>query len=292
MEPTPDGPRLYPLNALLNAFTQDAQARYDAKQQGMPLGAQAGHPRLNREIGGAFAPGLHILHGAPGSGKSAFALQIAATCGCPCLYVTCEMAPLELLRRVTARVTKTYLGRFKSGDLPPAEAQRLACQACDKTPLLGLLDVTSAAAPPDILLTSAAAMRRADSANPHLLIIVDSVHSWVRGLPAATLTETEALIAGLDALRALAQRQNCALIGIAERNRASMKSEGQNAAAGTRVFEYAAETVFALAADKETPDANGIMPITLTIGKNRNGTPGKKITYQFHGATQTFTEGD
>jgi len=66
------------------------------------------------------------MHGQPGTGKTAFALQVAAQCGFPCLYVTCEMAPLELLRRHTARVTRTYLNRFKSGELSPRESLELA----------------------------------------------------------------------------------------------------------------------------------------------------------------------
>lgn len=38
------------------------------------------------------------------------------------------MRPLELLRRVTARVTGTYLGRLKSGELDPPTSLRLARQ--------------------------------------------------------------------------------------------------------------------------------------------------------------------
>src|SRR5918996_1264990 len=83
-------------------------------------------PQLDDVLGGALQPGVHVVHASPGAGKTALALQIAATCGFPALFVTCEMAPLELLRRITARVTETLLGRLKSGEYDPTRVVKLA----------------------------------------------------------------------------------------------------------------------------------------------------------------------
>ena len=279
-------PRLLQLRSLLEEFSDDAEARFDARQTGKPLGAVTGFSELDRELSGALAPGLHILHGSPGSGKTAFALQVAAQCKCPALYVTAEMAPVELLRRITARTTKTYLGRFKSGEFAPVQALDLARRACDAVPFLAIADATQAPARTDTLFGYAETTRKLSPDNPHLLLIIDSVHSWVRGWQGEA-TETEALIAGISALQALAQRLNCAVVGIAERNRAGMKEGGMNAAAGTRTFEYGAESVLELSTDKTT--ALGQTPITLTLSKNRHGAPGRKISLYFKGATQTFT---
>src|SRR5918997_1542382 len=117
----PSIPRLLRLGDLLSDLAADASAAHDAYTSGTPRGPVTGLRTLDRELGGALAAGTHVLHPEPGAGKTALALQVAATCGFPALFVSCEMSALELLRRHTARVTSTYLGRLKSGELGPLE---------------------------------------------------------------------------------------------------------------------------------------------------------------------------
>jgi len=237
---------------------------------------------------GALLSRLHIAHGVPGVGKTAFALQIAATCGCPCLLVTCEMAPLELLRRITARVTSTFLGKFKTGELAPALAGELARKAIKTTPALALLDATSAYATGARIVEAADATRRLAPENGHLLIVVDSLHSWSEG---GQGEEYVRLGEHLAALRQIAARLNCPILAISERNRASMDKGGLSAGAGHRGIEYAAETVLDLGCKLDAqPDANGEIEVTLKIEKNRNGAKGKKIGLKFNGALQRFRE--
>jgi replicative DNA helicase len=214
-------------------------------------------------------------------------LQVAASCGCPALYVTAEMAPLELLRRITARITNTYLGKFKTGELHPKEAARLVRQAAKAAPDMAIMDATQGyASPADIL--SAAEATRTLAPTGHLLIVVDSVHSWAEGAPGGE--EYDRLNAHLAALRKLAARLSCPILTVAERNRAN-SSGGLSAAAGSRKFEYGGESVFDLASKEDsTDDANGERPITLKLAKNRHGTPGKRIELRFHGALQSFRE--
>src|SRR5262245_6513362 len=123
---SPELPRLLRLGDLLDDWQADAQAVHDARVNGTPRGPLTGLATLDQQLGGALAPGLHILHGQPGIGKTAFGLQVAASCGCPALYLTLEMSPLELLRRIAARETDTFLGRFRTGELSPEESVRLA----------------------------------------------------------------------------------------------------------------------------------------------------------------------
>ncbi|HZU78107.1 MAG TPA: DnaB-like helicase C-terminal domain-containing protein, partial [Dehalococcoidia bacterium] len=106
-EPEVQVPQLVRLGGLLCAWEAEAAAAHAARVAGRPRGAVTGLRTLDRELGGALAVGLHVLHAAPGIGKTSFALQAAASCGCPALFVTCEMSPLELFRRHTARVTNT-----------------------------------------------------------------------------------------------------------------------------------------------------------------------------------------
>ncbi len=101
----PERPRAYLLSALAEALAADVAHRQQERAAGRPLGPVSGLRRLDSMLCGAFAPGLHILQGTPGVGKTAFALGLALECRCPALFVTCELSPLELLRRMVARVT-------------------------------------------------------------------------------------------------------------------------------------------------------------------------------------------
>jgi len=281
-------PPLLPLRDLLDQWDRTAAELYEAKQTGKARGPETGLPSLDAELSGALLPGVHIAHGVPGVGKTAFALQIAATCGCPCLLVTAEMQPLELLRRITARVTKTFLGKFKTGELPPAQAGELARKAIKTTPALALLDATSAYATSADIVNGAEATRRLAPENPHLLIVVDSLHSWSEG---GQGEEYVRLGEHLAALRQITARLKCPVLAISERNRASMDKGGLSAGAGHRSIEYAAETVFDLGCEKDAkPDANGEVEVLLRIEKNRNGAKGKKIKLLFNGALQQFRE--
>ena len=93
----PTQARFTRLASLLDEWDADAATRAEAKKSGKALGPLTGLARLDAALGTALEPGLHHVHGNAGVGKTAFALQIAASCGCPCLYVTCEMRALELL---------------------------------------------------------------------------------------------------------------------------------------------------------------------------------------------------
>ncbi len=278
---TPPTPDLCRLSDLLGAWEQDAQAAYQARQGDTARGPLSGFASLDRELGGCFAPGLHIVHGQPGSGKTAFALQVAAQCGCPCLL----LSPLELLRRHTARVTGTYLGRLKSGELSPAESLSLARRVCAAAPLLALADGTRAYASPSWLKDAALA---AKGEEPHLLVVVDSVHSWAEGA-GADASEYETLGAAILGLRSLAHTLCCPILAVSERNRDAMKGGGLSAGAGTRKIEYGAETVIDLTRDMtRRDDGAGEVEITLKLAKNRHGAAGRELPFSFHGAKQQF----
>lgn len=272
---------------LLGAWEVEATAAHEARISGAARGPVTGLPQLDRELGGAFSSGVHIVHGQPGAGKTAFALQTVARCGCPALYVTCEMSPLELLRRLTARSTGTYLGRLKSGELRPQDSVALARQAAEAIPLLALADATQAYASP-LWLRDAALAARGEA--QHLLIVVDSVHSWAESAGSAA-TEYDALNAALAALRTLAHQLCCPILAVAERNRDSINRGGLNAGAGTRKIEYGAETVLDLTRDlSHREDTAGEVEVKVKLAKNRHGAAGKEVDLFFHGALQRFRE--
>ena len=288
--PAPQLPRLLRLSDALQDLRADADSAHEARLTGQPRGAVSGLGMLDRELSGAFAPGLHILHGNAGTGKTALALQIAAECRCPALFVTCEMAPAELLRRHTARVTNTYLGRLKSGEMSGADAEALALRAIQAAPDLAFVDATRAAAVPAYLQECAEIIR---NGSKHLLIVIDSLHTWTQSVVGESgASEYEALNAAIRALQILAANLECPLLMISERNRDSMKSGGLNAGAGTRKIEYQGETVIDLERKPDAiEDVSGEVEVTLKLAKNRHGSIGKPIPLNFHGALQRFSEG-
>jgi replicative DNA helicase len=244
-------------------------------------------------LGGWFQPGLHFLLGAPGAGKSAFALQAAADCRAPSLYVTAEMAPVELLRRLIARQTQTFLGRLKSGELAPAEVERLAVRTCERIECLYLADGTSKPVAPDETCAAIEAIKKAHGATP--LVIIDSLQPWARSNAAGLgVGEYEALEAALGALAAVASSCRAAVLVVTHRNRVGNRAAdggGLFAAKGSGSVEYLAETVLGLErSDDAQPDAAGEVGIELRTLKNRHGHAGGSVELRFCGRLQSFRE--
>ena len=283
----PETARLVNFGELLRECGDDAQAAHTARLSGVPRGPVSGLRELDRELSGAWLPGLHWIHGNAGAGKTAFALQVAAMCGAPALFVTCEMSPVELLRRHTARATGTFLGRLKSGELARDAAEQLARDAIATAPRLQIADATRAGAPLQFL-RDAAHIARGDA--PHILVVVDSLHSWALRL-ASGLPEYEALNVAISDLQTLAHALKCPVLVVSERSRAAMQSGGLNAGAGTRKIEYSGETVLDLHRENgAASDGAGEVAIKLTLSKNRHGAAGKPLDLRFNGALQRFME--
>jgi replicative DNA helicase len=288
---TPDpgsAPKLHNLAALLPTYESDAETAHAARLSGKPRGPLSGFPTLDQNLGGCFPPGLSFCHGYPGAGKTAFGLQVAAQCQCPALVVTCEMSPVELFRRHTARVTKTYLGRLKSGEIPPAASLALAQQAIEAAPGLHFVDATQAPASAPYLLDCAKIVK-GDA--PHLLIVIDSLHAWAESFQTGA-AEYDTLNSAISALRGLSHHLGCTVLAICERNRATMDGGGLSSGAGTRKIEYGAEVIFDLRRDLNAkPNGGGEVEIEVRLAKNRHGSPGDGARLLFNGALQCFREG-
>ena len=203
----------------------------------------------------------------------------------PRAQLTSPVRVCLLFRRHAARVTGTFLGKFKSGELAPEVAARLARETAAAIPYLTLADATRAPAT-RAWIEAVAPLARGES--PHLLIVIDSLHSWTEAQETGA-NEYEALGHGMAALRAIAGELNCAILAICERNRASAGKGGLSASAGSRKAEYGSETVISLISEDRTP--LGLTPITLKLEKNRNGAPGRTFELVFDGPIQTFREG-
>jgi replicative DNA helicase len=280
-------PERFPVFSLaaLAEVAEAATARAEAARlAGRQLGPSTGLGGLDTAIGGFLAPGLHVVHGAPAVGKTAFALQVAATCGAPALYVSAEMAAVELFLRVTARVSGAYLARLRSGELDTGARSQFFGAAVAACPALSIADATEVSAPLDQIAEAIAAIRGEEAP----LLVIDSLHEWAAAVAPEGITEYEGLNWALRAVRDYARREGVAVLAIAERNRTGMNG-GMNAAAGTRKFEYGGHTIIDLQPDEGSVAGQWPMVIALTLHKNRSGSAGQ-ILLEFDGRTQTYTE--
>lgn len=175
-----------------------------------------------------------------------------------------------------------------------ADAGKLAQAAIEAAPRMALVDATRARPFPDpqdlkrFNLLEAARIVQGDA--EHLLVIIDSLHSWASAWRVSSATEYDTLNMAIEALQRLAAELKCPVLFVSERNRSSMDSGGLNAGAGTRPIEYSAETIIDLnrSADAKA-DGDGEVTLSLKLEKNRHGASGKKIGLKFHGATQRFS---
>lgn len=265
---------------LLDELLQDADARAQAYAEGRGTAPATPSRTLNEELDGGFPVGLTVLHGAPGVGKTAFALQCACEAGCPALFVSTELTPKLLFLRIAARVTGKHwkeLRRMRRHELEP-----LLRRAVETVPWLLFADFTRYVPREESSLwdtlhryaQAIRAYRRAGQIHPapYRLVVVDSVHTLVR-MANVQATEYDALTVGLTALDAIGKQHTIAILGVAERSRGAMRTGGQSASAGHRLFEYIAEAVLGLDTpedrDRSLPD--GRRRVTLSIHKNRWG---------------------
>lgn len=293
---------LLPLTALRDAWAAEAEAARVARVAGRPRGPVTGFTTLDRHLGGYLRPGVHFVHGEPGTGKTAYLLQVAAQCGAPALFVSCEVAPVVLLRRVIARLTDTYVSRLDDGELSPAEMLALFDRAAAACPMLALVDGTAGyVAPwqlahddaPGILELAAAWRERCGA--PHVLVCVDSLHTWAARGASPAATEYETLNAAIADLERLAHTLRAPVLAVAERPRSGMKDAGQSAGKGTARIEYAAESVVSLNRETDTAgrwpeDGHRERQLYASLAKNRHGDTGRRVDMRFHGALMRLRE--
>lgn len=285
--PEAGGPRLTVLADLVDELVTDAVEAAALRAAGKTRGPVTGLEGLDEALGGYLAPGVHLLQAAPGAGKTALALQVAATCGFPCLFVSAEMPALELFRRVISRTTGCFLGRLKSGEYSPEQVRTLALKTAREVPALAFLDSTRAFASGETI-HGAGELLKSRFDTHSLLVVVDSIQAWARG-SRGEASEYDLITAGLTAAEDLARGLRCPTLCVSRRNRPGQKSGGMHAGKGSGDLEYAAESLSELTPAGEA-DGEGVTSVTLTLHKNRHGAAGIEIPLQFCGRRQIFTE--
>lgn len=274
-----------------------------ARMSGLAPGPLTSFEPLDRELGGFLAPGVHTVLAAPGAGKTALCLQIAARCGCPTLYVSAEMRRVELMRRLIARETGEYLGKLRGGALETDRLVALARRTAAQTPQMALFDAQEAAANPEgggatvSALAARAGALKAHFQSDHILVVIDSVTEWA---PLATMNDHSNAGAGeyalaevaVNGLKNLASVLRCPVLAIAHRHRAAQSKDADrlHGAKGTGRYEYISESVWDMERDqKNRPPGGESSYIDLTLLKNRYGAVGGTFRFCFEGRIQKFS---
>lgn len=245
------------------------------------MGLSTGLTRLDALIGG-FEPGLYLMAGGPGVGKTTFALQIAATVTreAPVIYVTFENSPANMtLKALTARA-----------GINPADVARgfadmdaLRRAADEWRPIgnrLAMIEGTTRLTVPQVRALALRAMNRHKA--ERCLIVIDYLQLWAKA--AADLrgmaTVRERVEAMGNDLRELAVRLDSPVLAIANQNRAGGNYSGSGAASLDSLkesgdLEYMTDVALFLTQDDERPVTPPARAVTLTIAKNRHGETGK-----------------
>lgn len=154
----------------LGTFLEDAIARMKARGRGDEKAIATPWPALDAALGGGLWPGLHVLVGNTGSGKSQLALQLAlnaARNGTPVLYVGLELAQLDLTARLAGLVERSRWSDYYHGHRIPSDTTREL--------LAGLPFYLDLRGPhewtPDALDAPAAALRAEGGGAPFLVVL-------------------------------------------------------------------------------------------------------------------------
>lgn len=262
---------------------------------------------LDKMLGGGLqAKRLMVLLGAPGSGKTTLANQIAehiASAGRPVVYLTTEDTPAALLAKTVARVGGLEYGAVLQGreNLRPQISAALAdvAQRQSAERLLYIEDTGG------LTLGELREMAR-----PHFakyaaagagVLVVDYLQRWARAQRGANGQREElreAVGRLTEELRAVARELNCCIVALASQNRASGygKNGDTSALASAKEsgdIEYTADVIMALGedSDKERTPAVKHEARALRVDKNRLGTTGK-LALDWYPSRQTWTEAE
>jgi len=257
---------------------------------------------LNQDIGGLA--GLVVMGGGPGTGKTAFAVQIAlehTKGGGPCVYLGFEEGPggffSKLMQRETgiprkdqAQAIQGKLGAALADEYdnpkPDGIQDKLkeAIEARQNLILRGLPKPQGdleEAAPAGLDLPELASLvqnLQRDTKKP-CLVVVDSLHYTPLGAQGAGLDGKRAIDAALHLFTALQQRTGACVLMIAHQTKAEAKAKdgGLMAFSGSATIAYAVDMAIQLQrstdqnGEDEIPDEKGRVGLEIRVPKNRMG---------------------
>jgi replicative DNA helicase len=286
---------LLPAGDLLGSVIADVQRRVDhrAATGSTIMGLPTGFKQLDELLNG-LEPGLLVLAGKPGMGKTTLANLIAgnvAGSGVPVLYVTYENSRENLILKHLCRLSREAETDARRGEASP---QRLAEAARQFAPAAALLYYVEAAAQTTIETIQAQALQIKRRHNAEsVLVIVDYLQ---KAAHTAGYDELRANVGAIAAqLRDLSRTLSSPVLALASMNRDAYKNkESKPSMAQLKEsgdIEYGADVVLLLSEGKQDgPPLGGAKPVDLWIDKNRGGASDTGVSLVFKPAIGDFKE--
>ena len=267
---------------------REARERYQAEGDHV-TGVRTGLSRLDDILGG-LQPGLTILSGGPGTGKTTLALQIAADAaqaGTPALYVTFENSPKQLTLKGISAAGRLNSRDVRRGQAPLDDVWPAAERWKERARRLAIIEGRADLSRGQIRGKARRLMNRFEATR--CLVVVDYLQLYakaaedLRGL--SSLREKVETMG--NELRDVAMRLRSPVLALSSQSRgANYDSDGGGRAALDTLkesgdLEYSADAVAFLTGAQDRMATDPARALDLTVKKNRHGEAGKRVELVF-----------
>jgi replicative DNA helicase len=264
----------FPVREILAEAIQHIETLYHRKED--ITGLATGFTELDKRTSGLQRSDFVIVAGRPSTGKTAFALNVAAHAavemGRPALIFSLEMSKQQLVQRLICAEARVDSQKVRSGYLQPPEWRRIidAAGRLSEAPLF--IDDTA-----NLSVLEARAKARRIQAEHRLELVVIDYLQLMQGRWRAENRQQE--ISEISrSLKALAKELNVPVVALSQLSRAvEARGDALPRLSDLResgALEQDADLIMFLARKENAPDAEA-GTTDLLIGKHRNGPTGR-----------------
>ena len=276
----------FPVREILDAAIKHIEMLYHRKED--ITGLATGFTDLDKMTSGLQGSDFVIIAGRPSTGKTAFALNIAAHAAVelhrPCLIFSLEMSKEQLVQRLICAEARVDSRNVRSGFMQQGEWSRIvnAAGRLHEAPLF--IDDTA-----NLSVLEARAKARRIQAEHRLELVVIDYLQLMQGRWRAENRQQE--ISEISrSLKALAKELNVPVVALSQLSRAvEARGEGLPRLSDLResgALEQDADLIMFLARKESTPEIEA-GTTDLVIGKHRNGPTGR-LELVFHAEYTRF----
>lgn len=251
-----------------------------------PAPITTGFQFLDQAMGG-WRPGLHLVAGEPGCGKSSLALhtsQAAAQEGFGVIYLSFETEPEVLVLRMLCQQNGWDQRVALDGEIEQAELERAAAEASEPLDRMSIVRADPTMEIAALQDLAGGVVARSD--RDRCLIVIDYLQVWAAG--SRQFSEFRHEIAKLtSSLRRLSIDLSSPVLAISSQNRSNQGEPILSSLEGTSDLEYSADSICFLIHVERSANQRGYLPpeealrksrtVSLSLRKNHFGEVGSRV---------------